>query len=97
MAQGAVEQIYTTDGQGRNGPWTKYDVVIGGRKYTTFDKKLGSKAMGLVGQFVDFAYKETQNGQYTNTNITAISPIDGTQSATAQSSSEQCASASKPP
>lgn len=71
--QGLLEAVYVNNAPPDSGKsWVRYDIKINGVKYTSFDQGIGSRAMGLEGQNVEFSFTEKQSGNYTNRNITSI-------------------------
>ena len=76
--EGILEAVYINNAPpGSAKQWTRYDIKIGGVKYTSFDQNLGSRAMSLQGQNVEFSFTEATKNGYTNRNITAIQAFGG--------------------
>ncbi len=79
MAQGLLENVTIKTGVSKKSgkSWARYDVIIGGEKYGTFDSKLGNQAMQMQNQMVEFSYNERQNGAYINYDLTGLSGGNG--------------------
>lgn len=60
--RGVVDEVSRKDGTGKNGPWTKFSVLMGGEWYGTFSTNLGAAAEMLVGKECAITWKS--DGKY---------------------------------
>lgn len=57
---GVIESVEVKTGESKNGTWTRYGIKISGKKYGTFDKKIGEAA--VEGKTVLYTWKK--EGKY---------------------------------
>lgn len=66
-AQITIEKVFTATGNGKKGPWTRYDVkAADGTRYQTFLDGLGKKAQNAEGAEATVTFHEETRGDFTN-------------------------------
>lgn len=86
-------------GESARGPWTRHTYTdAANTKFQTFDQNLSNIAYGLLNQPVIVTYELKQNGQYTNNDITSVTPAGAAVTGTvAQAAPQQTAPAAVAP
>jgi hypothetical protein len=71
MIQGVLEDASSAVKNSKNGPWTRYDLTIGGKAYQV-NKDVFEAGMGLLYQTVLADVEMRMNGEWENWRATAI-------------------------
>jgi hypothetical protein len=60
--KGILQAVTVQQGTAARGAWTAHHCHVDGQKYTTFDKKIGEKAVGLKNKPVQIVFERTTKG-----------------------------------
>lgn len=77
---GKIEDLKVKDGEGKNGPWRRFAIKVGGKLYGTFDEKIGLTLPDLMDkkQDVKVVYSERKDGDSLFRDIISVSILEET-------------------